>query len=641
MADKKKQAEPAAEAAKAEPAAAKPQGPPRFLTWLARRPYAVLALLCLLLWVPGILSLPALDRDESRFAQSSRQMLDSGNVIDIRFGQVPRYKKPVGIYWLQAAATALAGHGDDSHIWTYRLPSLFGGIAAVWLTFWAASLFGAEAGFLAGLLMAASLVLTAEATQATTDAVQLACIVGMQGVLLRLYQDPSARPGERSEDGHQKKSRRMVLWGWAALAFGILVKGPVAPAVAAVTILALAAWDWRARRWESFAWLKGARPLPGVILLLAIVLPWMIAIAIQTHGDFFRESLGNDFAAKVAGGQESHGAPPGYYLVVESLGFWPAILFVLPGIGLALTRRSEPAIRFLLAWAGATWVMIEAVPTKLPNYMLPALPALTILAALWLLAPKEAAAAAAIVAPPEAKGEKGKGGEEADAPATPPPAPQRNWPRVLVWIAALQFLLGLAALAAAPVVLPHFYGSGDDPVLMGMPTSLWLMGGAVTVGLIGLVALILFVCGLRLGALIPALLAAWVAIPLLTVMVAPRMNQFWVSARLQTLVAKDGIAGDPPPVLAGYEEPSLVFALGADTGLSDGKGAAEIGAKQGGLALIEDGERPQFLARLAEVEADATVLDDISGFNYSRGKRVHITVYRVTDLDPLLRPRPR
>ena len=96
----------------------------------------LLALLCLLLWLPGILSLPALDRDESRFAQSSRQMLDSGNFVDIRFGQVPRYKKPVGIYWLQAAATAVAGHiqdidGDHSQIWTYRLPSLLGGIAAV------------------------------------------------------------------------------------------------------------------------------------------------------------------------------------------------------------------------------------------------------------------------------------------------------------------------------------------------------------------------------------------------------------------------------------------------------------------------------------------------------------------------------
>src|SRR3954464_11453222 len=110
------------------PATAVPAGPPAWLTRIAKRPFALLALLGLLLWLPGILSLPALDRDESRFAQSSRQMVESGDVVDIRFGHVPRYKKPVGIYWLQAASTKITGlfpsnQGRDDRIWTYRLPS--------------------------------------------------------------------------------------------------------------------------------------------------------------------------------------------------------------------------------------------------------------------------------------------------------------------------------------------------------------------------------------------------------------------------------------------------------------------------------------------------------------------------------------
>src|SRR3954464_8484791 len=149
--------------------AAPPAAPPhRLLSWLARRPFVVLALFCLLLWAPGILSLPALDRDESRFAESSRQMLDSSNFVDIRFGQVPRYKKPVGIYWAQAAATALGGRvyglaGDDTHIWTYRLPSLLGAMAALFLTFWvAAPIFGAEAGLLGALLLGCTLLLSVE-----------------------------------------------------------------------------------------------------------------------------------------------------------------------------------------------------------------------------------------------------------------------------------------------------------------------------------------------------------------------------------------------------------------------------------------------------------------------------------------------
>src|SRR5689334_16322698 len=214
---------------------------PAWLTRAARRPFPILAVLGLLLWLPGVLSLPALDRDESRFAQSSRQMVESGDVVDIRFGHVPRYKKPVGIYWLQAASTKLAGFGRDDRIWTYRLPSLLGAIAASWLTVWCAlAVTGAEAGLLAGLLMLGTVLLTAEATIATTDAVLLACVLGVQGVLLRLYR--AARDTEFASPRN-----RTVMWGFAALGFGILVKGPVVLAVAAATLIGLVAWDW----WEA------------------------------------------------------------------------------------------------------------------------------------------------------------------------------------------------------------------------------------------------------------------------------------------------------------------------------------------------------------------------------------------------------
>ncbi len=85
-------------------------------------------------------------------------MLETGNFVDIRFGHEPRYKKPVGIYWLQAAATeavgAATGDASHGHIWTYRIPSLVGAFVAVALTFWCASAFlEAEAAFLAALLL--------------------------------------------------------------------------------------------------------------------------------------------------------------------------------------------------------------------------------------------------------------------------------------------------------------------------------------------------------------------------------------------------------------------------------------------------------------------------------------------------------
>ena len=63
------------------------------------------ALLCFL---PGFFSIPPIDRDEARFAQATKQMVESGDYVDIRFQDEVRYKKPVGIYWLQAGVVKTA-----------------------------------------------------------------------------------------------------------------------------------------------------------------------------------------------------------------------------------------------------------------------------------------------------------------------------------------------------------------------------------------------------------------------------------------------------------------------------------------------------------------------------------------------------
>src|SRR5947208_13035129 len=95
------------------------------------RPYLLLAALCLCLYGPGIAAIPALDRDESRFAQATRQMLESGDFLQIRFQDQPRNKKPAGIYWLQAASVGAFSTPAAAAIWPYRLPSLFGATVAV------------------------------------------------------------------------------------------------------------------------------------------------------------------------------------------------------------------------------------------------------------------------------------------------------------------------------------------------------------------------------------------------------------------------------------------------------------------------------------------------------------------------------
>ena len=562
-----------------------PVWPAKFLSRLAHRPVATLGLLFLLLWLPGVVSLPPLDRDESRFAQSSRQMLASGDFVDIRFGHVPRYKKPVGIYWLQAAATEIAGLGDRSHIWTYRLPSLLGGIASVLLTFWCARAFAsAEAAWLSAAFLGSTVLLTAESTIATTDAVQLACVLGTMGVLMRAYQ-AGCEP-ERSAP-----ATWLVLSGWAALGAGILVKGPVTPVVALLTMVVLVAWD---RDWH---WLKLLRPFLGLPVAVVIVAPWAIAIALASHGAFYQQSLSQDFAAKIVAGQETHGAWPGYYLLLLTISFWPAILFLAPGLGGAVRRYKDPATRFLLAWSGASWVLFEIIPTKLPHYVLPIYPALAMLAATWILAPRS------------------------------DPAPR--WQAALSYLALAQFLIGLVALAMGLIELPRLYGTG---------VTWWLIAAASAGALLGLGALVAQIREAPLVATGLMLLTILVVYPAITAGVGPRLGQLWVSTRIADLVRKDLQAGDPPPALAGFTEPSAVFYLGKDVRLTSGAGAAELGAGQGGLALIEDSERRSFLAHLAELETGAAKLDELAGYNYSRGRRVHVTIYRVRPTHVITEP---
>src|SRR5271163_2270187 len=105
-----------------------------------RRAAAVLVLISLILYLPGFFQIPPVDREEAYLAQATKQMIESGNYVDTRYQDDVRYRKPVGIYWLQAAvgntASALGVPNAREKIWLYRVPSLIGAVGAVLLTFW-------------------------------------------------------------------------------------------------------------------------------------------------------------------------------------------------------------------------------------------------------------------------------------------------------------------------------------------------------------------------------------------------------------------------------------------------------------------------------------------------------------------------
>src|ERR1700755_381100 len=337
------------------------------------RAVAFLLLCAMLFFLPGFFTIPPIDRDEARFAQATKQMVETGDFVDIRFQDDVRYKKPVGIYWMQAAAvetaSALGLARPQARIWIYRIPSLIGAIGAVLLTYWTALAFVTRRGAaLAGLMMASCVLLGAEARLAKTDAMLLLTVVAAMGAMARVYLS-----WQRGEDpAHPSWTPPAIFW--TALAAGILLKGPLILMFVGLTMAVVAFFD------RSMAWFWRMRPVWGLMWTLVLVLPWFVLIFLRAGDTFFADSVGGDMLSKL-GAQESHGAPPGLYLVLFWITFWPGAPLAGMAAPAVWRARREPGAQYLLAWLIPSWIVFELGLTQPPPYVLALYPAIAILAA--------------------------------------------------------------------------------------------------------------------------------------------------------------------------------------------------------------------------------------------------------------------
>lgn len=538
------------------------------------RPRLAIILVCLLGILPGLFTTPPLDRDESRYAQASRQMLETGDFVEIRFQDEARNKKPAGIYWMQAATASLFGGADHAPIWAYRIPSVLGIIGAALATFWAGcALFDRRAALLGALLLGVSLSAVVEGHIAKTDAMLLFTVVVAQGAMARAYL--SARHGEA------KPGWAVTTAFWVAQGIGLLIKGPITPMVSALTFIGLAIVD------RDIKWGARLRPFTGILIAALIALPWLIAIYVATDGAFFAEAVGNDMGGKLVSGQERHGGIPGYHLLLLTAMFWPAGLFIWPAIARSWTERKAAAIRFCIAWIVPTWLVFEITSTKLPHYVLPTYPALALLAAAFLFS------------------------EARDGFAI--------WRKVgaALWV-LITLLLCVAAIAA-----PAFYGDGVYWLIAPLATAIaaaaiWVGGQAWRAA-----APLTAVKGIFIG------LATMAMIFQLTL---PALDDLALSPRLAAAVERNIGTGDPATVSTGYAEPSLVFLTGTNTILDTPEVAANhLAATPGAVALVTMEQNERFLARAAEMHLGVEVREELEGFNYSGGDPLTILVYRAAE----------
>lgn len=537
----------------------------------------VILFVALFVTVPGVVQLPPVDRDEARFVQASKQMVEAGDFIDIRFQDEHRYKKPVGIYWLQSAAVGLSGQGAAAPIWVYRLVSVLGILIAVSATYWAgARLFGARAALVSALVMAAIFGSAFEGRIAKTDAMLLGLCILAQGALAQIY--VAGRRGEAV-------STALPWIFWIAQGLAILVKGPLAPLLSTLTILTLVVAD---RQWR---WLAALRPLRGLAIVALIVLPWIGLITAKTGMTFFQESIGKDLGGKLTQGSESHWGPPGYYVLTYSLYFWPFGLMAIAAGLRGLRSLADPAVRFCIAWYIPFWLLLEIVSTKLPHYVLPAYPGLILLIG-W--------AATRPLA----------GGVERSA-----------WWEKALWYATAFGLavvtLGLAAIAiGAPIYLEGRFLWVSLPAAALVLAAGWLAFSPRTE------IPVMRVAG--------AALSAAGAYAMLFALILPTLDTMWLSKRVVAAVEADRPC--PTSVLAStrLHEPSLVFLAGTGTLLTDAAGAAaHLRADAAcALALVATEDESAFRAALGEGPTPVA-LTQIAGLNYSSGDRLSMTLYRV------------
>ena len=529
------------------------------------------ALIALAAGLPGLIAMPVLDRDEPHFAEASAQMLESRDFVSINFQEQPREKKPVGIHWLQALSVAVLSSVEKRQIWAYRIPSLVGAMAAAAGCAWgAAAVFGPRGGALAGAVLGSSMVLSTEAMLATTDAALCAAISWMMAALARIY---AASRGEAAAG----VGARVVFW--AGLSASLLLKGPIGLMVAGLTILALWVWD------RSAGWLKDLGWSWGTALVLAVCGPWALAITVASDGDFWGRAVMGDMVSKLGSGQESHGAPPGLHALLAPLLVFPATVLLPAALVWGVRHRAGTAARFALCWLVPSWIVFELAPTKLPHYTMPLYGALA-----WLIA--------GALTQPIGRISRAAG-------------------------AGLGLLAGLA-LAAAAVVLAQRYGAGAS---LG-----WAIAAAVLLGAAALASLLVLSERLTWPAVALVSGLGIVGHGVLAAGLAPSLQPLWVSSRTAKALKAAGLdprnGSTPGPIAVdGYDEPSLVFLLGARTELGDADDAAAA-ISEGRPAIVELGELGRFRAALKADDAKAAPIAEVQGLDYSKGKPVRLVIYR-------------
>jgi 4-amino-4-deoxy-L-arabinose transferase-like glycosyltransferase len=313
----------------------------------------------------GLAQFGLVGADEPRYAEVAREMLARHDWITPVLGGQPWLEKPPLYYWQAMVAYAIFGVSD----WAARLPSAVDATLMVIAVFLFLRKF--RPGFhLDGALMTASAAGVIGFARAAGTDMPLAASFTI--ALLAWYA------------WYQGGSKRYLSGCYLGLAFATLAKGPVAPFLAAVVLLVFAGLRKDYRLVRRTLW------IPAILLFSLIALPWYVAVEIR-NPEFLRVFIFEHNLSRFASDLYHHRQPFWYFIPVTLLGLVPWTVFALAALRDGIrqpswwirsseTLSSDRALSlFLAVWLVVPVIFFSLSQSKLPGYILPALPAGTLL----------------------------------------------------------------------------------------------------------------------------------------------------------------------------------------------------------------------------------------------------------------------
>jgi 4-amino-4-deoxy-L-arabinose transferase-like glycosyltransferase len=314
----------------------------------------------------GLGALGLVGPDEPRYAAIARAMSDTHDWITPRLWGTPWFEKPVLYYWTAGIAMRIFGVSE----FAARLPSACAALLAVLAVAWTAlRSYGLGAAWYSLLVLPTSVAMIGFARAASPDMLFAGLLTAAMAVASEMLQKPKPGP-------------------WLRIAFGlflgaaVLAKGPAAVILAGGATLL---WAALTRQWRApFRFLH---PLI-IAVFCATALPWYVLCALR-NPDFLRVFIWQHNFERYLTPIFEHRQPFYFYGYILPLATLPWVLFliaILVGAAARLKRREtfDPADVFFACWAFFPILFFSLSQSKLPGYILPAIPPLILLLGGWV-----------------------------------------------------------------------------------------------------------------------------------------------------------------------------------------------------------------------------------------------------------------